>query len=179
MPETEALMGNLQDDFPQISDGDVDDDILLPIEDPNAAAGSKGGHLTRGQLLKDAVRDDGAGVVAALEITALTSGTHTISTSLSFATGGASITRLLTAQDSVSIATIGAGADDDTATLTVTGAASGDFVLVQIIGTAPPGLHLHGYVSAADTVTIEAYNSTASSITGASYTIRAMVMRFA
>lgn len=163
-------MADFEDDFSQILDVNVTDDIIFPVKDVNASVGQKGRWITLAQLLGSAVRKV-SGVVASLEVTDLTAAGLIVG-------AGQELNQMLSASDSVAIPTISAGTGDD-ATMTVTGAATGDLVLVDCTGTLPDGLILRGYVSAANTVTIEAFNATSGSITGASYTIRAVCLRFA
>lgn len=66
----------------------------------------------------------------------------------------------------------GAGA---TTTVTVTGAALGDFVLVSL-GVDLQGITVTGYVSAADTVSVRIQNESGGTIDLASTTIRARVI---
>jgi hypothetical protein len=68
---------------------------------------------------------------------------------------------------------IAAGAVETT-TVTVTGAAMGDAVIVSL-GASLAGMTLTGYVSAADTVTVVLKNETAGAVDLASSTLRAEV----
>lgn len=63
-------------------------------------------------------------------------------------------------------------------TITVTGAALGDFVLVSH-GVDLAGLVVTGYVSAADTVTVRFQNETGGNVNLASTTLRVRVIPFA
>lgn len=71
---------------------------------------------------------------------------------------------------------IGAGLQA-TLTITVTGAATGDVVLLGAPAALEAGLSFCGYVSAADTVTVVVANNTAGSIDPASATWRASVVK--
>ncbi|GHE47354.1 hypothetical protein GCM10017673_56500 [Streptosporangium violaceochromogenes] len=73
----------------------------------------------------------------------------------------------LTATATLDFASIAAGAVG-TLTVTVTGAATGDFVVVAPPGNLNVGLVAFGFVSAADTVTIRLLNGTAGAIDPAS-----------
>ena len=64
-----------------------------------------------------------------------------------------------------------------TTTVTVTGAAGGDTVLVTPSTALEAGLVVYGYVSAADTVTIVANNPTAAAINPASRTYYVSVIK--
>jgi hypothetical protein len=66
----------------------------------------------------------------------------------------------------------GAGA---TSTITVTGAALGDFVLVSL-GVDLQGISVTGYVSAADTVSVRVQNESGGTLDLASTTVRARVI---
>lgn len=66
----------------------------------------------------------------------------------------------------------GAGA---TSTVTVTGAALGDFVLVSL-GVDLAGITVTGYVSAADTVSVRVQNESGGTLDLASTTVRVRVL---
>ena len=68
----------------------------------------------------------------------------------------------------------GAGA---TSTITVTGAALGDFVVGLSYGVDLQGITLTGYVSAANTVSFRLQNETGGAIDLASTTVRAVVLK--
>lgn len=68
----------------------------------------------------------------------------------------------------------GAGA---TGTVTVTGAALGDFVLGISLGVDVQGMTVTGYVSAANTVSFRIQNETGGAIDLASTTVRAVVAK--
>ncbi|MEV8638100.1 hypothetical protein AB0395_41255 [Streptosporangium sp. NPDC051023] len=80
----------------------------------------------------------------------------------------------LTATATLDFASIAAGAVG-TLTVTVTGAATGDFVIVAPPGNLNTGLVVCGFVSAADTVTIRVLNGTAGAIDPASSTWKVTV----
>lgn len=65
----------------------------------------------------------------------------------------------------------------DTTTLTVTGAQTGDSVIVNPSTALEAGIVVYGYVSAADTVTIVANNPTAGAINPASRTYYVTVLK--
>ncbi len=62
-----------------------------------------------------------------------------------------------------------------TTTVTVTGAALGDFVVGVSLGVSQAGVLLTGYVSAADTVTVDLHNETGGAVDLASTTLRVLV----
>jgi len=64
-----------------------------------------------------------------------------------------------------------------TTTATVTGAATGDSVLITPSTALEAGINVYGYVSAADTITIVANNSTAGAIDPASRTYYVSVIK--
>lgn len=66
-----------------------------------------------------------------------------------------------------------------TTTVTVTGAALGDFVTAVSVGVDQAGVLLTGYVSAADTVTVDLHNETGAAVNLASTTLRALVRKVA
>lgn len=79
------------------------------------------------------------------------------------------VQKMLTATATLDFASIAAGAVG-TLTATVTGAATGDFVIVAPPGNLNAGLVVSGFVSAANTVTIRIINGTAGAIDPASST---------
>lgn len=99
--------------------------------------------------------------------------TLTVATSLVM---GASLAKILRATVSTAIPTLAAGASSDV-TMTVTGAVVGDVAIINPQVDMPDGLHLRAYVSAADTVTINVTNASTGSITGASYSLKAVLLR--
>jgi len=64
-----------------------------------------------------------------------------------------------------------------TTTVTITGAVAGDHVLVTPDSALEAGINIYGYVSAADTVTIVANNSSAGAINPASRTYYVLVTK--
>lgn len=70
-----------------------------------------------------------------------------------------------------------AAAAETTTTVTVTGAALGDFVVGVALGVSAGGLALSGYVSAANTVTVVARNNTGAAIDLASTTLSVRVRK--
>jgi len=83
------------------------------------------------------------------------------------------LTATLSAYDFASIA----AHTTSTTTVTVTGATTSDFVLLRLSTTPDNGIVYDAYVSAADTVTIRAVNTTASSIDPASRDYTVLVIR--
>lgn len=91
--------------------------------------------------------------------------------------GGSTIKKVLTATATIDFTSIAAGATQEQ-TITVTGAATGDTVEIGLPSTFDAGLMATAYVSAADTVKIRLFNTTAGSIDPASATYRAKVTKF-
>lgn len=169
-------MADFQTEFSQIADGDVDDTAsVFPVKDTAAASGSKGKWITLGQMLSSAVRLV-AGVVPALEVTALTAAATETGT-LSVGTG-AEIEAIISGTDTVAIPTLAGGAGD-VASLAVSGAAVGDFVTLAYVDAVPDELIITGRVTAPGVISVQAFNASGSSLTGANYEIRAVLIRFA
>lgn len=94
--------------------------------------------------------------------------------SLGAASGGSGA-GILVGSATKDYASLAAGAEDVTGTITVTGAALGDFCIASL-GVDVAGLIAVGYVSAANTVTLNLFNLTAGAIDLGSTTIRAIVI---
>lgn len=90
----------------------------------------------------------------------------------------ATVTRALSASATLNFASTAADATRDL-TITVTGAADGDFVILGIPNASMPGAGgcFIAWVSAADTVTVRFWNNTASSIDPGSGTFTALVLK--
>jgi hypothetical protein len=92
---------------------------------------------------------------------------------------GATLQRILSATGTLTLPTIGNGAQGS-ATFTVANAVVGDQVILQLPDTFPAGLLLsRAVVTAAATVTVYFWNASGASITGAGYSIRATALRLA
>jgi hypothetical protein len=91
-------------------------------------------------------------------------GNLAVTGTLKVGSGGSTITRVLLASSSA-LDTVSVGAQTSTTiTVTVTGATIGDQVNVNASSATPnTNFSLHGYVSAANTVTVVAYNRAATS----------------
>lgn len=149
------------------------DDLLL-IYDVSEPSGSAGKKITRANLLSGVAFGGGNHNFGTSSITSLTAGVA----SLTFGST-ASLTNLLRGSGDVAVSTLGAGSAE-TRTITVTGALTTDFLLgVAFTAALPDGLLHQAWISGANTVSIRFYNSTAASITGATYTARAVALRFA
>ena len=90
-------------------------------------------------------------------------------------TGSATITKVLTASASLNFPSISAASQADL-TITVTGAAVGDEVMMSLPAAPAAGLVFNAFVSAANTVTIRASNITASPVDPAAATYGVIVL---
>ena len=93
-------------------------------------------------------------------------------------TGTAAITKVLTATASLNFPSISAASQSDL-TITVTGAAVGDEVIMSLPAAPAAGLVFNAFVSAADTVTIRASNITASPVDAAAASYGVIVINAA
>lgn len=91
-------------------------------------------------------------------------------------TNAALLTRALSGSKTHDFGNITA-VNTDTTTLTITGAQTGDSVIVNPSTALEAGIVVYGYVSAADTVTIVANNPTAGAINPASRTYYVTVLK--
>jgi hypothetical protein len=90
--------------------------------------------------------------------------------------GGSAISRVITATATLDFGSIAAQSSADL-TITVTGAAAGEAVMMGLPATASTGVVFNAIVTSANTVTIRATNATASPIDPASATYRATVIQ--
>jgi hypothetical protein len=88
---------------------------------------------------------------------------------------GATISKVLSASAALDFASISA-ASQGNLTITVTGAAVGDEVILALPAAPTAGLVFNAFVSAADTVTVRASNITGSPIDAASATYGVVVL---
>jgi len=88
---------------------------------------------------------------------------------------GNTITRVLSASASLDFASINAGAQASL-TITVTGAAVGDEVIMALPAAPAAGLVFNAFVSATDTVTIRASNISGSPVDAAAATYGVIVI---
>jgi hypothetical protein len=88
---------------------------------------------------------------------------------------GNTITKALSGSASLNFGSIGAAAQADL-TITITGAAVGDEVIMALPAAPTAGLIFNAFVSAANTVTVRASNITAASIDPAAATFGAIVI---
>ena len=93
-------------------------------------------------------------------------------------TGSATITKVLTATASLNFPSISAAGQQDL-TITVTGAATGDEVILSLPAAPTAGLVFNAFVSAANTVTVRASNITASPIDPAAASFGVIVINAA
>jgi len=88
---------------------------------------------------------------------------------------GSTITKVLSASASLNFASISAVSQADL-TITVTGAAVGDEVIMALPAAPAAGIVFNAFVSAANTVTIRASNITASAVDPAAATYGVIVL---
>lgn len=161
-----------------ISTPNMTDDDLLLVWDSTAAAGSNSKQATRAQLLTGVVRTSANATLGTVDAAVLNAPAGAID-SLSVVTAlimGGTLARILTVATSVTIPD--AAADTAvTATMTVTGVAVGDVVILSLPSGFPVGMIARADVTATNTVTVRCYNATASLIATAAYTIRALALR--
>lgn len=98
------------------------------------------------------------------------------SAGLTIGSGGSAISKVLTATASLDFGSIAAQSSADL-TVTVTGAATGDAVVMGLPASPSAGVVFNAFVSSANTVTIRATNATAAPIDPASATYRATVIQ--
>jgi len=92
--------------------------------------------------------------------------------------GGVDFTKLLTATATLDFGSIAANGIGEL-TITVTGAATGDFAIVSAPAALESGLTFSAFVSAADTVKIRLHNNSGGAVDPASASWKATVMAFA
>lgn len=101
-----------------------------------------------------------------------------VSTNGFIAGSGATITKVLTATATLNFPSISAASQADL-TITVTGAATGDEVIMSLPAAPAAGIVFNAFVSAADTVTIRASNITALAVDPASASYGVIVINAA
>lgn len=126
--------------------------------------------VTRANLLGGVAFEGGDHDFGTSEITDLT----TQNASIGF-TGGAVLTKMVVASFSVAPSDILTAASE-TVTATVTGALTSHFLVANFTSALPNGLVCQSWISAADTVSFKFYNTTGGTISGASYTVQAMLI---
>lgn len=167
-------------DLPAVPEADISDDDLMLLYDVGAAS-NKSRNATRAHFLKDVVRTTGTYAVGTLNATGALNAPEGALDELTVAVGldmGATLSKVLIGSASVTIPTAAAGVQV-MATITVTGAQTGDVVTVHAPADLPAGLILRATVTAADTVTVYAFNATSGSIASDDYALKALVLRVA
>ena len=101
-----------------------------------------------------------------------------VSTNGFIAGSGATVTKILTATASLDFPSISAASQADL-TITVTGAATGDEVIMSLPAAPTAGLVFNAFVSATNTVTIRASNITGSPINPAAASFGVIVINAA
>lgn len=163
--------------LPAQSPANVSDDDLIIIYDMSGGLNPTR-KVSVGDFLASAVRTSGANTtddltLDNLTITAGNANTLVVITSITL---GATLQRVLAATASIAVPSLAAGASADLS-LTVTGAAVNDVVVVNCLSDAADGLLFRSRVSASDTVEIQATNASGASFAGATYSFKAVVIR--
>ena len=114
--------------------------------------------------------DFGTSTIDDLTATSAEIGEATITTSMTI-NGGASVTGLLAGSAGVTPSDITAGSGE-TVTATLTGVTTAMFLSYAFTSILPDGLIAQAWISDTDEVSIRFHNSTGSTISSASYTIR-------
>lgn len=111
--------------------------------------------------------------IADLTATAAQANTLTVVTSMAM---GATLSKILFATGSVTFTDILTTAGQ-TQTFTLTGALTTDTLLWSFGSAIPDGVIAQAWISAANTVSVRFWNTTGSTISGASYTFKAIALR--
>lgn len=155
----------------------ADDADLLIIYDVSAPS-AKSKKITKENLLSGFVKtgDDCAlGDVTADNVTAPSGAIDT----LTVATGlviGASLNAIGRFSGNVSVSTLAAGAGE-TVAVSMSGALSGDLVILGLPVTLPAGLIVRADIGASNVLSLRVFNASSASISGASYAITAVTLR--
>ena len=166
--------------LPEQLNADVSDDDLIVTYDMGGGL-TPARKVTRGNFLKDVIRTVGTFAVGTLNATGALNAPAgainalVVSTSITL---GAVLSRILANTASLAVPTLAAGASADV-TMTVTNAVAGDVVVINGQVALPAGLLFRAYVSGANTVTVTFTNASTGSITGASYSFKAVLLRAA
>lgn len=157
-------------DFIHFSDNPDDEDLLVIYDVSEPSGNTK--KVKRGGLLYNVVFEEGNHTLGEIEISDLT----TSNSSIGF-TGGSSLDYAAHGAGSLIVGDIAAGASQ-TITATLTGALPTHQLIWNITEALPDGLVCQAWVSANDTVTFKFYNSTAATVTGATYGALMTVLGF-
>lgn len=144
---------------------------FLAIYDDSAPSGTQDKKISVANLLAVAAKLNDDADFANSVITALT-----IGTSLTYPSGVV-VSDVFKATGSLAFSDIAAGASQ-TVTLTMTDALTTDYLNWALGGALPDGMTAQAWISAADTVSLKLHNTTASLISGASYTLNATAVRY-
>lgn len=159
------------------STGVADTDLFVVYQPGESVDKSR--KATRTQVLNGILRSGAAASVTTLAASTSVTAPAGAIDALTVATSvtvGAVLSKILTNTASVAIPTLAAAASGDV-TMTVTGAVAGDVVILNAQAALPAGLLFRAYVSGANTVTISVTNASNASITGASYSLKAVLFR--
>lgn len=160
------------DDLDAIPGGNISDDDLLLIFDVGSGTAYK---IAKSVFLDGVAFEDGDHDFGASTITDLTA-TNAEIANLTFSSGGAEITNVIRHSATVNFASIAAN-DVSSQTVTVTGAVAGDHVVLTVNQAYANPVAFRAYVSATNTVTIEAVNNSASEYTDQDISCLFLVIR--
>lgn len=155
-------------DLPTLAQGDTDDNVQVLVYDASAGA-NKSRQQSRGNFLHDVVRENGNHTLGTTEITELASATFT---------GGATLSDMVFVNADLVFPTIADGASN-TQTMTLTGAATSNILVLTPGEEIADGLIVTAWISAGDTVSVKITNVRGSSWGGDTYTFRAIAMAVA
>lgn len=160
-------------DLPEQDVGDVDDADLWLVYDP-AAPSNKTKKVTRANALNDVVREGGDHDLGTSEIAHLTAAVDAFTFDST-----AVLTDMFKAEGSVTLSALAGGASE-TKTFTMAGVATTDYLLgLAFTASIEDGIIARGWISSANTISVRFTNTKAGAATGATYTVRAVAMRFA
>lgn len=153
-----------------------------------AADGITGTDRSGGDMTIASGRGTGAGSASAVIFstpTALSTGTtaqtlteraRITSAGITIGSGGSAISKVLTATATLDFGSLAAQTSADL-TITVTGAAVGDAVIMGLPAAPDSGVVFNAFVSSSNTITVRATNATSGAIDPASATFRATVIQ--
>lgn len=163
------------DELTTISDVNISDDDYLLLFD---VAGDVAGKIRKDKLLAGLVSSGGDASLNDLTVSNLTAPSTEV-TNLTFTAGGAEITAVIAVDVSLTFSSFSSG-DVKSATTTISGAAIGDYVLLNIITDMPDDMSILQYgISAANTLKVRAQNVGSGTFGGATYNGKALVIRVA
>lgn len=162
-------------DLPAITSAD-DADLLIVYDVSAPSAKSK--KITKANLLSGFVQDDDDCTLGHVTADSVSAPSGAID-SLTVATGlemGATLNRIGRFSGAVSISTLAAGAGE-TVAVSMSGALSGDLVVLGLPVTLPAGLIVRADIGSSNVLSLRVFNASGASISGASYAITAVTLR--